>query len=100
MRCIDIGCGSGSVTRLMANMVGKTGHVVGIDINNRYLHYCNHNITSGQNIEFVHDDICKSWLDSEETFDSGYSRFMCHRLTDRREAVHSMKRLTKKCGAI
>ena len=24
MRCIDIGCGSGSVTRLMANMVGKT----------------------------------------------------------------------------
>jgi ubiquinone/menaquinone biosynthesis C-methylase UbiE len=37
MRCIDIGCGSGSVTRLMANMVGKTGRVVGIDIDNRYL---------------------------------------------------------------
>jgi ubiquinone/menaquinone biosynthesis C-methylase UbiE len=100
MRCIDIGCGSGSVTRLMANMVGKTGRVVGIDIDNRYLQYCNHNITSGQNIEFVHDDICKSRLDSEERFDIVYSRFMFHHLTDRREAVHSMKRLTKKGGAI
>ena len=37
MRCIDIGCGSGSVTRLMADMVGDNGYVVGVDIDNRYL---------------------------------------------------------------
>ncbi|MDP8889118.1 MAG: methyltransferase domain-containing protein [Thermoproteota archaeon] len=100
MRCIDIGCGSGAVTRLMANMVGNTGHVVGVDIDNRYLQYCNSNITSWQNIEFVHDDICKSRLDSEERFDIAYSRFTFHHLTDRREAVRSMKRLTKKGGTI
>ena len=100
MRCIDIGCGTGSVTRLMANLVGKTGRVVGVDIDNRYLQYCNRNISSMQNIEFVHDDICKSQLDSEERFDIVYSRFMFHHLTDRREAVRSMKRLTKKGGTI
>ncbi len=100
MSCIDIGCGSGSVTRLMANLVGKTGYVVGVDIDNRYLQYCNSNITSGQNIEFIHDDICKSQLDSEERFDIVYSRFMFHHLTDRREAVRSMKRLAKKGGTI
>jgi ubiquinone/menaquinone biosynthesis C-methylase UbiE len=100
MRCIDIGCGSGSVTRLMATMVGKTGHVVGVDIDKRYLQYCNRNITSRQNIEFVHDDICKSRLDIEERFDIVYSRFMFHHLSDRREAVRSMKRLTKKGGTI
>jgi ubiquinone/menaquinone biosynthesis C-methylase UbiE len=100
MRCIDIGCGTGSVTRLMANLVGKTGRVVGVDIDNRYLQYCNRNINSRQNIEFVHDDICKSQLDSEERFDIVYSRFMFHHLTDRREAVRSMKRLTKKGGII
>ena len=100
MRCVDIGCGSGSVTRLMANLVGKTGHVVGVDIDNRYLQYCNRNITSGQNIEFIHDDICKSKLASVERFDIVYSRFMFHHLTDRREAVRSMKRLTKKGGTI
>lgn len=101
MSCIDIGCGSGSVTRLMANMVGKTGRVVGVDIDNRYLQYCNRSIiTSGQNIEFVHDDICKSRLDGKERFDIVYSRFMFHHLTDRREAVRSMKRLIKKGGTI
>ena len=100
MRCIDIGCGTGSVTRLMANLVGKAGRVVGVDIDKRYLQYCNRKINSRQNIEFVHDDICKSQLDSEERFDIVYSRFMFHHLTDRREAVRSMKRLTKKGGII
>ena len=37
MSCIDIGCGSGSVTRLMADTVGETGRVVGVDIDDRYL---------------------------------------------------------------
>ncbi|MDP8886881.1 MAG: class I SAM-dependent methyltransferase, partial [Thermoproteota archaeon] len=64
MSCIDIGCGSGSVTRLMADLVGEDGHVVGVDIDNRYLEYCNHSISSRQNIEFVHDDICNSRLDT------------------------------------
>jgi ubiquinone/menaquinone biosynthesis C-methylase UbiE len=100
MSCIDIGCGSGSVTRLMANMVGKTGRVVGVDIDNRYLQYCNRSITSRHNIEFIYDDICKSRLDSKERFDIAYSRFMFHHLTDRRGAVRSMKRLTKKGGVI
>ena len=100
MSCIDIGCGSGSVTRLMARIVGKTGRVVGVDIDNTYLQYCIQNNSSRQNIEFVYDDICKSRLDREEKFDIVYSRFMFHHLTDRKEAVRSMKRLTKKGGTI
>src|ERR687890_1707485 len=100
MSCIDIGCGSGSVTRLMAKMVGETGRVVGVDIDNRYLQYCNRSITSRQNVEFIHDDICESKLDWEERFDIVYSRFMFHHLADRREAVRSMKRLAKKDGTI
>lgn len=100
MRCIDIGCGSGSVTRLMADMVGDNGYVVGVDIDNRYLQYCNRNISSRQNIEFVHDDICNSRLDINERFDIVYSRFMFHHLSNRREAVRSMKRMTKKGGTV
>jgi ubiquinone/menaquinone biosynthesis C-methylase UbiE len=101
MSCIDIGCGSGSVTRLMADMVGETGHVVGVDIDDRYLQYCTRSINSRPNIEFIHDDICKSRLvDGKETFDIVYSRFTFHHLTDRSEAVRSMRRLTKKGGTI
>ena len=100
MSCIDIGCGSGSVTRLMADTVGETGRVVGVDIDDRYLLYCTRNINSRQNIEFIHDDICNSQLDGKERFDIVYSRFMFHHLTDRREAVRSMRRLKKKSGTI
>ena len=102
MSCIDIGCGSGSVTRLMADVVGESGYVVGVDIDKRYLEYCNRSISSRQkNIEFVHGDICKSRLDTEEErFDIAYSRFMFHHLSDRREAVRSMKHMVKKGGTI
>ncbi|MDQ3882910.1 MAG: class I SAM-dependent methyltransferase, partial [Thermoproteota archaeon] len=87
MSCIDIGCGSGSVTRLMAKMVGETGHVVGVDVDKRYLQYCNRSIvTSRQNIEFIYGDICNSQIDDKERFDIVYSRFTFHHLTDRRKA--------------
>jgi ubiquinone/menaquinone biosynthesis C-methylase UbiE len=101
MSCIDIGCGSGSVSRLMAKMVGKTGRVVGIDIDDRYLQYCSRlNIASKQNIEFVRHDISKSRLDSKEDFDIVYARFVFQHLRDRREAVRSMKQMIKKGGAV
>jgi ubiquinone/menaquinone biosynthesis C-methylase UbiE len=100
MSCIDIGCGSGSVTRLMAKIVGESGRVVGVDIDDRYLEYCNSSISSRQNVEFIHDDICKSQLGSKEKFDIVYSRFTFHHLPDRKEAVRSMKRLTKKRGIV
>ena len=100
MSCIDIGCGSGSVTRLMAKIVGQTGRVVGVDIDNRYLQYCNRSVTGRQNVEFIQDDICQTRLDSKERFDIVYSRFMFHHLTNGREAVRSMKRLAKKGGTV
>ncbi len=100
MSCIDIGCGSGAVTRLMARMVGNTGHVIGVDMDKRYLEYCNRSIDSTKNIEFMHDDICKSRLTDKERFDIVYSRFTFHHLTDRGEAVRSMKQLAKKRGIV
>lgn len=101
MSCIDIGCGSGSVSRLLARMVGKTGRVIGADIDERYLHYCRQSIDSKQkNVKFIKDDICKSRLISKERFDIIYSRFMFQHLKDRKEAVRSMKQLLKKRGTV
>jgi SAM-dependent methyltransferase len=101
MSCIDIGCGSGSVSRLMARVVGKTGRVVGLDIDDRYLQYCSRlNIASKQNIEFVHHDISKSQLDSNEDFDIVYARFVFQHLRGKKEAMHRMKEMVKKGGTV
>lgn len=42
MRVMDIGCGSGELTRLAADIVGKEGDVVGIDINEQLLWQARH----------------------------------------------------------
>ena len=99
MRCIDIGCGSGSVTKLMAEIVGKRGQVVGADIDEKYLEYCR-KINEYSNVNFIRDDISKSRLDEKESFDIVFSRFLFVHLKDSTSAVRSMKRLLKKGGAM
>ena len=59
MRCLDIGCGSGSVTRAMAEVVGDSGRVVGVDVDEKYLSYCR-SVNKDDNVEFVRDDISRT----------------------------------------
>jgi ubiquinone/menaquinone biosynthesis C-methylase UbiE len=100
MKCLDVGCGSGSVTRLIAHLVGENGRVMGMDIDEKYLQYCR-NSKPPINAEFLLDDISNSELaENEENFDIIYSRFMFVHLKDVRKAVQSMKQLTRKGGAV
>jgi ubiquinone/menaquinone biosynthesis C-methylase UbiE len=99
MSCLDVGCGAGTVTRMMAHMVGEKGHVTGIDVDEKYLQYCQNN--SAANTDFMYDDICNSRFDEKDRrFDIVYSRFMFVHLKDGRKAVQSMKQLVKKEGAV
>lgn len=98
MCCLDVGCGAGSVTRILAEMVGKKGQVVGTDVDEKYLQYCR-NYSPQPNVDFIHDDISSSRL-AKASFDAIYSRFMFVHLKDARKAIRSMKQLVKKGGAI
>lgn len=98
MRCLDIGCGSGSATQLLGEMVGKKGHVTGTDVDEKYIRYCR-DYKRQPNVDFMQDDIGDSRLASEK-FDAIYSRFMFVHLKDSRMAIRSMKQLVKKGGAI
>lgn len=97
MKCLDVGCGSGDVTRLLSTMVGKSGSVIGIDVQKKYLDYCN-KVTKQKNVKFVHDNIIDSKLTG--TFDVVFSRFMFVHLTDKLQALRSMINLTKKNGVV
>jgi len=100
MSCLDVGCGAGSVTQLIASMVGRKGRVIGVDVDEKYLQYCK-NFKRQANMDFMHDDISRSNLvEKGEKFDIIYSRFMFVHLKDVRKAVQSMKQLVKKGGAI
>jgi ubiquinone/menaquinone biosynthesis C-methylase UbiE len=99
MSCADIGCGSGSVSRLIAEIVGITGRVLGVDVDDKYLQYCR-TVSTQTNMEFVHDNICESRLNEKESFDIVYSRFVFHHLSDTKKAARSMIQLVKRGGAI
>ncbi len=99
MRCIDIGCGSGSMTRMMSDIVGRTGRVVGVDIDEKYLEYCR-SVNTQSNVEFVRDNVSDSSLEGIGTFDIVFSRFLFVHLRDKSKAVRSMKQLLKRGGAM
>lgn len=71
--CLDLGCGPRGITDLLAERVGPTGRVVGIDRNEEF-------ITHGQthaaaNVEFRRGDACETGLPSG-TFDLVHMRFV------------------------
>lgn len=97
MKCMDVGCGIGNISKLMSDMVGNKGTVLGTDIEKKYVKYCNNNIKS-KNIKFVQDNILQTNI--SETFDIVYSRLMFVHLKDKLKAIKSMMRFTKKNGTV
>lgn len=98
MKCLDVGCGSGSVTRLLADMVGSEGKVVGIDVDDKYIQYCE-SINTSSHVKFVHQDICSAAA-QDGAYDIVFSRFMFVHLKDPRSAVRAMKEQVKKGGRV
>lgn len=99
MICADIGCGPGYVTKMIGNMVGEKGRVVGIDINEDYIKYCKRNLRK-KNMSFLCYDITKSKNIPDESFDITYSRFMFVHLSNKKKALEEIIRITKKNGTV
>lgn len=97
MKCLDVGCGSGSVTRLMADMVGPEGRVTGVDVDDKYLQYCK-SINTHAHVNFMHQDICSATQSG--AYDIAFSRFMFVHLKDPRSAVRAMKDQVKNGGRV
>ena len=73
MRVIDVGCGTGITTAALAELVGETGHVTGLDFSEERLAIARESF-AGDNVSFVRHDIRSPYQGSGE-YDAMWTRF-------------------------
>lgn len=73
MRVLDVGCGTGITTSALAELVGKSGQVTGLDFSQERLSYAQEHYAC-DNVSFVCHDI-NSVFKSEQPYDAMWTRF-------------------------
>src|SRR5215471_14097471 len=100
MKCLDVGCGGGHVTLLLADMVGAEGHVVGTDMDADVLALAQEDATAAgaNHVEFRQVDAA---TDPEEAaYDLVYARFLLTHLKDPEQCLTTMVKACKPEGLI
>ena len=98
MRVLEIGSGAGDVTLTLAEHVGPTGQVVGVDVNATILNTARQRAADAgmRNIEFIAGDA--RTLTFPEAFDAVVGRFVLMYMDDPGEAFAKLIKLLKPGG--
>ena len=100
MRVADLGCGVGMVTQLLAEFVGSTGEVLGVDFSAAQIEQARALLPAHlSNVRFVQASATDTGL-ARESFDLVYSRFLLIHLTNPELALHEMHQLLKPNGIL
>lgn len=101
MRALEAGTGSGAVARVMAELVGPSGSVVGVDPSGERLSYAR--VLAGQaglhNLSFKQGDIVDGSF-AEASFDFVFCRFVFEYLPDPDRALENLVRATRRGGKV
>lgn len=91
MRVLDVGCGTGDVSRMAAKLTGKSGEIIGVDFSEDALVIARNAVKQNQlsNIRFIHADIASLPYDLG-VFDAIVGRRV---LMYQKDAVNSIKSL-------
>ncbi|MCZ8515423.1 methyltransferase domain-containing protein [Paenibacillus filicis] len=98
IRVLDVGCGTGAITRGIAEAVGPGGRVVGIDSNPKLIDKARQMHGTVPGLTFETGEIYK--LDFKESFDMVTAARVFIWLSDPVEALHRMKHAAKIGGRI
>ncbi len=96
----DLGCGVGMVTELLGQLVGREGHVAGIDFSAAQLNQARKRFNSDiSNASFVEASATDTGL-PRESYDLVYCRFVLLHLPEPERALREMWALLKPGGTI
>lgn len=98
MIILDVGCGTGAISKDIAKIVGKKGRVIGIDNTKKFIESGKKNYGDIKNLDLIHSDLFD--FQSEEKFDLIISARVLQWLTTPKEALLKMKELLKPSGQI
>ena len=98
--CLDVGCGGGDVTRVLARATGPEGSVTGIDLDETELTLARSEAEQMGlgNIRFEVGDVTE-WQ-AGRSFDVVYTRFLLTHLPDPRRLLASLRRHIRPGGVI
>jgi len=90
MKCLDVGCGGGHVTILMAGIVGPEGRVIGTDTDAEILALAREDAKAAKvtNVEFQQQDACACLWHNK--FDVAYARFLVSHLDKPEKCLTAM----------
>lgn len=100
MKVADLGCGVGMVTQLLAELVGPTGEVVGVDFSAAQVEQARAQLPrEASNVRFIQASATDTGLE-RESFDLVYSRFLLIHLADPEAALREKRDLLKPDGIL
>jgi len=101
MRCLDLGCGTGNTTLLIAGLLGNRGKAVGLDTSQERIKVSKRKLKNKDlhNVRFVVGDVYDTKFE-DSSFDLVFSRFLFQHLVEPIRALKEMVRLTRKDGII
>jgi SAM-dependent methyltransferase len=101
MKAADFGCGPGTMSRLIASLVGPSGSVTGVDLHYPQIEEARWlSAAEGvMNVKFITADACNTGL-PEGQFDLVYCRFLLLHLTDPASCLREMWRVLKPGGIL
>lgn len=100
MRCIDLGCGGGAVTFELARLVGPSGQVTGVDMDEEKLALARASAEADgvDNVEFRHANV-NDWGEVD-AYDLVYSRFLLEHLGRPLDLLRRMWEAVRTGGAL
>jgi ubiquinone/menaquinone biosynthesis C-methylase UbiE len=98
-KVIDVGCGIGGATFPIADLVGPTGQVVGVDISAALIEVATRRASNKAGIEFRLGDVCALPF-PDDFFDVARSERVFLYLPDRLAAIHEIRRVVKPGGRV